>query len=222
LRTLIGLAIKHRKHPIYLPWGGFVDALAQRLPMLVLSTFYGVSFLGLYALADRLLRAPISLVGQASSQVLFQKMTDPTVATRLPEFLLKWCIGITALSAFPLWLLAIFGSRLFAFALGDTWATAGTLAVKLIPIYWGALVVSPISNMLIIANRQGTYSMIQLLFLISGFTTLWIGHRLFTTGELTLSLYAFGQLFVYGIYLLTIFSAAKQNTKLVAAPACAA
>jgi O-antigen/teichoic acid export membrane protein len=223
LRTLMEIAIRHRKHPIYLPWGGFVDALAQRLPVLVLSALYGAHFLGLYALADRLLRAPISLVGQASSQVLFQKMTEPSVAARMPEFLLKWSIGITLLFLVPFALLAAFSRPLFAFVLGETWAPSGTLAATLIPIYWGAVVVSPISNLLIIANRQGIYSAVQLLFLVSGFASLWLGHHWFATGEATLLFYSIAQLFVYIIYLLTLFSAAKgQVEKLETARPCAA
>jgi O-antigen/teichoic acid export membrane protein len=223
LRTLKEIAIRHRKHPYYLPWGGFVDALAQRLPVLVLSALYGSHFLGLYALADRLLRAPISLVGQASSQVLFQKMTEPRVTARMPQFLMKWSFGITLLFLVPFALLAAFSRPLFAFVLGQTWAPAGTLAATLIPIYWGAVVVSPISNLLIIANRQGTYTVVQSLFLVSGFASLCLGHHWFASGEATLLFYSFAQLFVYVIYLLVLFSAAKgQVEKLEAARPCAA
>jgi lipopolysaccharide exporter len=210
LNTLQNVAIRHYKHPAYLPWGGFLDGLAQRLPILMLSAFYGPYFLGLYAIADRLLRTPIYLLGQASSQVLFRKMTEQNVKAQMPRLLIMWAILGTVASFLPLTLLGIFSRSLFSFALGRAWESAGSLAVLLIPLYWGALVVSPVSGLLIIANRQGMLLVIQILFLLSGFSALWFGHRFLLDGPSTLLLYSMTQWCVYGLYFLALLFAARS------------
>ena len=224
LATVKAVAHRYRKHPIFLPWGGFVNALGQKLPVLMLSAFYGPVFLGFYALADRLLRTPVSLVGQSSSQVFFQKMTERHVKARLPQLILVWTGVMTLFSAIPFTLFYFFSRPLFALILGKQWAPAGDLAAFLIPIYWGGLIVTPISTMLIVANRQAMLLGIQVLFLVTGFGSLWVGHRLLSSGAQTLMLYSVVQWLVYVVYLWGLLSTAKavarEQTQL--SNACAA
>jgi O-antigen/teichoic acid export membrane protein len=210
IQALRKIAGHYKNHPIFLPWGGFVNALAQKLPVLMLSAFYGPLFLGLYSVADRLLRTPATLIGQSSSQVLFQKMTERHVKARMPRLVLTWAIGMTLVSILPFTFFYFFSRPLFSFLLGPQWAPAGTLAAALIPIYWGVLVVSPISTILIVANRQALLVSIQLLILLSSFGSLWLGHRLFNDGVKTLLFYSMMQLGVYIIYYFALWSTAKS------------
>ena len=207
--TLRTLAVRYRRHPAFLPWAGFVDSIAQRLPVLMLSGFYGPYFLGLYAVADRIIRMPISLVGQNCAPVLFQNMSEQHTKARISSVLIKWGVGMSAFFVLPAAVLYLASRFLFAVILGKTWAAAGSLAVALIPIYWGALVVSPVSGLLIIANRQGLYFLIQALFLASGFCSLWLGHHWMMSGEKTVLLYSAIQFLVYLVYFAALFSAGR-------------
>lgn len=209
-RTLWRLAISHRRHPAYLPWGGLVDVLATRLPLLVLPTFYGATFLGLYAIADRLVKTPLLLVGQASAQVMFQKMTEKNVKARMPQVLLTWGILATLVCLVPFVLLAYFAPLIFTFALGKAWASAGPISVALIPVYWGALVVSPVSTLLLVANRQDLILAIEVLSLVCGYAALWAGHLLLANGTQTVLLYSLSQLFTYVIYFAMLFVISKS------------
>lgn len=210
LRTLRTLAIRYRKHPIFLPWGALADSLGNKLPVLMLSAFYGPGFLGMYALADRLLRTPSTLVGQSSAQVLFQKMTERRVKSGMPRVITLWGLGMTILCAVPFTLLYFYGRRFFSLILGEQWAPAGAIAAVLIPTYWGSLVVSPISCLLIVANRQGLAVSIQALYLLGAFGSLWIGHRVFSNGVQTLCLYSVVQFCVYAISYSVLFWTGKR------------
>jgi lipopolysaccharide exporter len=209
-RTLRNVAVRHRDHPIFLPWGGFVNALGSKLPVLMLSVFYGPVFLGMYSLADRLLRTPSTLIGQTSAQVLFQKMTEPDVKATMPRLIRMWAAGMTVLSALPFVLLFFFGRPFFAFALGKRWAPAGDIAAALIPIYWAGLVVSPLSSLLIIGKRQALAVSIQAVILVVGFGSLWLGHRIFRNGVQMLGFYSIAQWCVYMIYYAALFATAKS------------
>jgi O-antigen/teichoic acid export membrane protein len=209
-KTVVGIAVRHRNHPIYLPWGGFVNSLAQRLPALVLLGLYGANYLGLYAVADRLLRTPIGLVGQASSPVLFRKMTEQHIKARMTQLLFKWAIVMTLLAIVPFLLLVRFGDPFFSFALGKKWAPAATVGAALIPTYWGALVVSPISTLLIVANRQALLLSIQLLFLFSGLFAFWVGHHFGYSPNSTMLIYSLSQWAVYMLYFAVLLIVAKE------------
>jgi len=211
--TLRGLAVRYRRHPTFLPWGGFVDSMAQRLPILMLSGFYGPYFLGLYAVADRIIRMPISLIGQNCAPVLFQKMSEQDTKARIASILMRWGLGMSAFFLLPAVALYLASRFLFAVVLGKTWAAAGGLAVDLIPIYWGSLVVSPVSGLLIIANRQGLYFLIQALFLVTGFCSLWLGHHWMMNGEKTVLLYSSVQFLVYLGYFAVLFSAGRAMVR---------
>lgn len=223
VRSLWHLAKQYRDYPCFLPWGGFLDVAAQKLPILMIPTFFGVQFLGLYAIADRLLRTPLSLVGQASSQVLFQKMTERNVQVRMPEVLMMWATLMTLGSLVPFATLVCFGSSIFSLALGKPWAGAGTIAALLVPLYWGALVVSPVSSLLIVANRQRILVTIQVLFFLAGIASLWIGKVLFNSGTRAILLYSISQFGIYILYFGTLLHVAKRLQGLgCEASACAA
>ncbi|MBV9265862.1 MAG: oligosaccharide flippase family protein [Acidobacteriaceae bacterium] len=221
--ALKGLAWKYRTYPLFLPWGGFVNALAQKIPVILISAYYGPFFLGLYAVADRLLRTPTTLIGQSSAQVLFQKMTEPHIKAKMPRVLPVWAAGMSVLAILPFSMFYIFCRPLFAFALGRQWIEAGTVGAVLIPIYWGALVVSPISTLLIVANRQALLLGIQMLGLGGSLASFWFGHH-FSWGALqTLILYSSVQAGVYVIYygalIATAKSIARRQTEVL--PICA-
>ena len=211
--TLRTLAVRYRRHPAFLPWGGLVDSIAQMLPVLMLSAFYGSYFLGLYTVADRVIRMPIGLVGQNCAPVLFQKMTEQNTKARISLVLIWWGAGMSALLVLLAAVLLLTNRFLFATILGKTWAAAGSLAVALIPIYWGALVVSPVSGLLIVANRQSVYFLIQALFLATGFCSLWLGHRWAMSGEKTVLFYSAIQFLVYLIYFAALFSAGRAMVR---------
>lgn len=213
IETLWTLANRHKRHPAFLPWGGLVDAVAQRLPVLVLSGFYGPYFLGLYAVADRIIRTPVSLIGQNCAPVLFQKMSEQRTKARITSVLAKWGVGMSVFFTLPAVVLYFASRYLFAVVFGKTWVEAGALSVVLIPIYWGSLVVSPVSGLLIIANRQALYSLIQAAFLVTGFGSLWLGHHWMWSAKNTVLLYSLAQFVVYLFYFATIFTAGKDTLR---------
>lgn len=210
---LIQLGIRHRKHPIYMPWGGIVNSLGQKMPVLLLSTFYGPHFLGLYALAERFIQTPISLVRSASSQVLLKKMSDKHLKEHMDKFIMRWVLIVSVLSVIPFMILYFLSKHIFSFALGNSWVISGELSKLLIPYFWGVLAVSPIATLLIIAKRQGVLLAIQVMLFLSGFSSLWLGHLWFAKGERAVLLYSLSQFCVYIIYFVALLSVAKGMAK---------
>lgn len=212
LLILRSVAVEYKEHPQFLVWGGLLDVLGQRLPVLVLAALSGPQFLGLFALADRVIKTPVSLIGQAASQVLFQRMSAINTARHARRVLLRWAAVVGGVAVLPFLALFLIGEPLFGFIFGSEWTTAGTVAGRLTPYFLGVLVVSPISTFLIVARRNRRLFVIQVLFVTVAFLSLYFGHQAFGTGLGAVTTYALAQAGVYVFYFMQLLGATRGFT----------
>lgn len=157
LRDLTGAARRYRRFPLVASWAALINVLGQQAPFLVLGFYYGKVEIGLIGMTTRVLAAPVTLVGQAVSRV-FQG--EGSEAIRLGTKQLKPIIraNVKALSAISLPVALLFvlvSPPLFAFALGAQWREAGVYAQILALGYAAQLIVSPISQTLLLLEKQG-------------------------------------------------------------------
>jgi len=144
-----------------------------------LMAFFSQAVVGLYALAARVLQAPMNLVGAAMAQVYYQQASRlagrPAELQALTHRTLvrsAW-IGAPVLVA----LLAA-GPGLFAFVFGDPWRTAGEYARVLAPWIFFDFLRSPVSQLSLVLNKQKRLFRLTLvgngLLVISFFCGAWL------------------------------------------------
>lgn len=133
----------------------FLNSLGVYAPVLLLLIFYGEHEGGLYAMAQRILAAPVALLGRSIAQVYLGELAK-TLRTSPREMLalfdstsrklLYVSLGIALI-------IAVGSIPLFPFVLGSEWALSGVVAVALSPFIAGQLAVSPLSQTLIVLER---------------------------------------------------------------------
>lgn len=148
---------RYRRFPLVASWAALLNVLGQQAPFLVLGAYYGQATLGLIGVTTRVLTAPATLIGQAVSRVFQGEGSD---AIRLGTKPLRPILrtNVKALSAISLPIaivLAAFSPPLFSFVLGAEWREAGVYAQILAFGYAAQLIVSPISQTLLILEKQG-------------------------------------------------------------------
>lgn len=156
-RDLIEAARRYRRFPLVASWAALLNVAGQQAPFLLLGAYYGQATLGLVGMTARVLTAPATLIGQAVSRV-FQG--DGSEAIRLGTKPLRPIIrsNVKALSAISLPIavvLVLVSPPLFSFVLGAQWREAGVYAQILAFGYAAQLIVSPISQTLLILEKQG-------------------------------------------------------------------
>jgi O-antigen/teichoic acid export membrane protein len=111
--------------------------------------------LGLYDFSFRMLKAPLGLVGSAVSQVFFKKAAD-TVNEGVSLYALarKTVLLLFLLSLVPFGILMAFGAPIFAFMFGEAWREAGYYAQIMAPWLMVNFIVSPVSQIPLILNKQ--------------------------------------------------------------------
>lgn len=132
-----------------------LNALVSQLPLLMIGMRYGALSAGLFALTQRVLAAPISLLAASVLEVFkrqsvhdFQTLGNCTHAYRY-TFKTLLLLGIG-----PSIILFFFSPSLFAWIFGDAWRAAGELAQILAPLYFLNFIASPLSYVFFVAGKQ--------------------------------------------------------------------
>lgn len=108
--------------------------------------------------AVRMLRLPMILVGSAIGQVFFRKCSHLLHEKKdLLSITRKTVLGLAAVSCIPFFVLFLFCGEIFAFVFGEEWRASGEIAKYLIPWFYVNLLVSPISHLPVLLNKQKSY-----------------------------------------------------------------
>lgn len=159
-RRILQMAKRYRRFPINTMPTGLINNFAVQMPVFILSHFFGDGVVGQYYMMNRVLGTPVSIIGQAIGDVFRQRSSQAYAEKGECKKLYATTAKALALIAIvPFALLMVIAKPGFAWILGDEWELAGAFVMLLAPFYFIRLVVSPLTSMTIIAEKQ-TYELI--------------------------------------------------------------
>ncbi|MBW1293908.1 lipopolysaccharide biosynthesis protein [Aquimarina litoralis] len=124
-------------------------------PILLIPSYFGSLFGGFYFHAYKVLMTPISIMGGAVGQVFFEKGSLlKNNQKAFSQLVFKTHRQLFFLSFIPLTLIFVFGEEIFAFVFGEQWRTAGSYASIMIPWIFFNFLVSPITFIITIKEKQ--------------------------------------------------------------------
>ena len=149
---------RFRSFPLILAPSALINALGLYLPAILIAFLFGPIPAGLFALAQRLLAAPVTLIGAAVSQVLIAKLGSE-VRSGGPNARRMFHRVSRALTACSFVLTpAAIGAGLWLVEplLGPAWLGSGGVLIAMTPAVAAQLVASPVSIVLILLERTRT------------------------------------------------------------------
>ena len=151
--STLDMARRYKKMPLLNGPNAILDSI-RNAGINVLIGNISVAGLGQYSMAFRVTGAPAGLINIAIGQVLLQKMsvTEPGSMTKLLRSVLAR-IGLVALPVFTVLYFA--APWIIPFLFGSEWTESGLLAQGLVPWIFMITFTSPLSNLFIVAERQG-------------------------------------------------------------------
>ena len=168
--------------------------------------------LGFYSMTFRVLRAPLTVIGNSFGQVFFQKAAEMHGKGESIELLIKNTVKKLTIIALPIFLVILFfGPDLFAFVLGDNWRVSGEYTQYLTPWIFLNFVIAPVQQVAIIMNKQAKIFLLSIIGNVLIVGSILMGGFIFDdikTGLLMLSLL---QVFYYLYIYLWIKSLAKPK-----------
>lgn len=146
------------RFPLYVAPGSLLDGLTALIPVAGIAAIYSPAQAGIYALADRTMRVPVTLVGSSMMAVFYQRAASVRHDTYASRRLLLRAWRSMALFAIPPCLVVLlFGPQLFGLVFGKTWMQSGEVA-RIMTVSIAIFFVSyPTSNIMVIRERTRAY-----------------------------------------------------------------
>ena len=178
-RGVCGAARRYRRFPVFSTWEGLFNTAGLQLPPLMFAALFGPAAAGLYALANRVLNLPMSLIGGAIGQVFFANAAEAQRAGQLGPLVAQLHAKLAHIGLPPALLLILLGPDLFGLVFGPAWGQAGEFARWMAPWLYLVFVSSPLSTLFAVLEHQKQGLTFQVILLVARIgailTGAWIG-----------------------------------------------
>jgi len=173
------VALRFRRFPFPTTGSLLLNAVGVQVPTLMLAAFYGAGSLGLYALCQRVIGLPLSLVGDAMAQVYLGEFAR-SVRTDLGAvrgLFLKTTAQLLCVSAVPFAVLGLTGPWLFGCVFGPGWREAGTFLQLMTPMLFAQFATNPLGGTLGLLERHDLLFLREVLRLALMGGAIWASHQ---------------------------------------------
>lgn len=115
-------AKEYDKFPKYQTFTSFINSFSLVIPTIFLSFFYSAEIAGYYALANRVLMAPVTLISGSIRNVYYQKASQKfNLNESIKNLYVKTTLNLLKISFIPFLIVAIFAEPIFIYVFGDKW-----------------------------------------------------------------------------------------------------
>ncbi len=195
------VARERRHHPLALTPTSLLDALAVAAPVVFLGGAYGAEPTGHYSQIQRLVGAPLVLVGLVVGQLFMRRSAEIYRSGQSSRQLLWRSVGMLSLAALILGgILASAGEYFLGWILGHGWRIDTPFIMLASAPLLCKLVVSPVSSVFITHDQIRTGVGWQLAYFASTFCVLYFASVHLALDDF-LIVYAVHEFVLYGIYL---------------------
>lgn len=130
-RSVRGAVGKYKNFPLYKAPYSFLANASNQFVIIILRVLSDLHTVGLFSMAHRAVRAPITLITSSMNQVFYEKAATELKSGRLEQFVTP-VLRLQAALAAPVLIFLAFEARLiFELLLGARWAGAGAYAALL-------------------------------------------------------------------------------------------
>lgn len=211
LSAIGALAKRYRSFAFFSLPADLINTFANQLPVFFLTYYFVESIVGQYNLTFRVILGPLGIVGVAILDVFKERAARDysRTGTCRPLFI-KVAVAL-ALVGVPS-LLALYPSAPFLFSklFGPEWRDAGEYARIFIPLFIGRFIVSPLSYVIYIAEKQFYDLVWQLCLLCCVVISFYIGGNAGSV-KLSLNLFSWSYAGMYVIYFFMNYYLAERK-----------
>jgi len=155
LKDIWAAAKDYSHFPKYNAPHNLISSLSRTSIPYALAPLFGVEVVGLYYLAERVMRTPSSFVINSVRRVFYQRSSELyNNGKSFYRLLVKTLAGLFSIAVVPYILFIFFGPELFAFVFGAEWERAGTLVQWLVNWWFLAFLAGPAIESLTVLALQ--------------------------------------------------------------------
>ena len=152
---IIKMAKKYKKFPKFSIWAGLANSSSRELVKIFISYIYSIKTLGFYFLPERVLGAPSVFISDSMGKIFFQQASNEKAKTGYAKkTFVNTLKKLSIISIVIFSILFFIIEDVFILVFGENWSVSGTYAKILIPLFCIRFVVSPLSLMSFIFNKN--------------------------------------------------------------------
>jgi len=207
-------AKRYKKFPKFNLLSGLLEKGSGQIPVILLTSFFGPAITGFFSLSQRLIAAPEILISGSIGNVFRQQANIEYLQNgNCYDSFMKLFKLLLIIAVIPFILLFFLAPFLFSFIFGPEWRVAGEYTQIMTVMFFLSFVVSPLSNMFIIAEKQIIDLLIQIILFIFVSVSIIVGYNIFNHPKVAILLYSITYCVKYCIelYLSFLFSKGKRN-----------
>lgn len=201
---LIRVLRNYKRFPLYLAPAATLNVLSQNLQSICFPIFFGVTQAGYLGLANKLISAPVGLTASAASHVFTGELAANASTDSEQRKIVLDALTFSTTIALPLLSCFLLASEsFFSLAFGDKWELSGTYAAILSLGIASSLVVSPISNLVVIKNSLSIafyFSILELVVRSFPYFLVWVFNEF--SALMAVCVISMGNVVLYGVGLI--------------------
>lgn len=183
---------RYKNFPLVLMPSSFIESLSTYMPIFILGYLYDARVAGLFALTQRIIQLPISVIATSVADVLRKKLTEEFQNNGNCRGLIVKSMQRLAIVGVVLAAFLYFCSKfIFGFVFGPEWEEAGRYVQLMAIMIFARLTVNPIGVVFIITEKQHLDLYIQIFTLIAAFCGLLIGKYYYQSVDYSIVFFAF-------------------------------
>ena len=155
LNEIKTLAVRYKKFPKFSMSTGLVNTVSKNIPVIALTGYFSAGIVGFFALANRILKMLMLLIGRSVSRVFYERASELVHdKKKLGEASFKLYNRLLLIGVGSLGVIMFFGDHLFAFVFGEKWLNAGNYSRVLSFWILFNFTASPLSFILTVLEKQ--------------------------------------------------------------------
>jgi O-antigen/teichoic acid export membrane protein len=181
------IAAKYSDFPKLNAPAALMNAASQQLPIILFGVLFSPAIVGFYAMAVRLLHAPITIVATSVRRVFLQKAAEINNRGKGLAFaFLMSTAALALLGTIPLAVLWFFGGPLASWLLGEKWSDAGRYLEIISPWLFMLWVTAPSNPVFVVLRKQRLWLTMQVTATVFRLATFGLSYLLGAGPEWTL------------------------------------
>ncbi len=207
---------KFKNFPLYSLPSDFINVFSNQIPVFLINSFSTnpQTALGHYNMSNRMLGMPIVVISGSIGEVFRQRAAkDYHENGTCKSIFLKTFKTLLFAAILPFFILGFWGDDIFAFAFGDKWREAGKYAQILTIMFFLRFIISPLTYVFFIAQKQKLDFILHQMFIVLGFLSLFVGFYYFKDINISLWLFSISYSIIYVVYFFFSLSYCKKNVE---------
>ena len=202
---------RYKAFPFFSIPSDMINVITNQIPVFLINKFFGGFILGNYSLVDKILSVPITMIGRSVLDVFKQRASyDYNLNGNCKKIFIKTFKTLLLLSIIPTLLLFFLAPPLFHIIFGEKWLIAGDFARIMSVLFFFRFIVSPLSYLLYIAEKQ-IYDMIwQICLFVTTLLSFGIGVH-YNNIKIALLCFSISYSIMYIFYLALSYKCAKGD-----------